>query len=141
MSYLDRKDLLSADLRNRIISIKGTIKYYNTDKNIAYIYMKLVTENEDGAEKTIQKEEASNYTIKLNIKKPDNQLKELIGVLSDDLVDETCAIYKFTLISEFTDQVGDYICETVIKNNTKELVMNTFVYSVNADMITLNGRR
>lgn len=140
MSYLDRKDLLSADLRNRVISTKGAIKYYNTDKNIAYIYMKLVTENEDGAEKQIQKDEASNYNVTITVKKRGNDIKEVVGVLSDDIVDETCAIYKFILPSEFTDQVGECVCETVVKNNDKELVMNTFVYSVKPDMLTgLNG--
>ncbi|HBI92237.1 MAG TPA: hypothetical protein DDY58_07265 [Terrisporobacter glycolicus] len=140
MSYLDRKDLISADLRSRIISTKGTIRYYNTDKNIAYIYMKLVTENEDGVEQLIQKEEASNYSVTITVKKPGNVTKDIIGVLSEDLVDETCAIYKFALTSEFTDQVNDYLCETVVKNDTKELVMDTFIYSVKADMLTgLNG--
>jgi len=140
MSYLDRKDLLSADLMTRSISKEGSIKYYNSDKNVANIYMKLMAESQDGAQKEVLVDEASNYTVTITVKKPGNSTKEVAGVLSDDLVDETCAIYKFALPSEFTDQVGDSTCETVVKNDTKELVMNTFVYSVKADMLTgLNG--
>lgn len=140
MSYLDRKDLLSANLITRSISKEKAIKYYNTDKNIAYIYMKLVTENEDGAQKEVAVDEASNYTVILNIKKPGNQLRKLTGVLSNDLVYETSAIYKFTLSSDYIDQVNDYLCETVVKSDTKELVLNPFKYSVSADIATgLNG--
>lgn len=137
MSYLDRKDLLSADLMTRSISKEGSIKYYNSDKNVANIYMKLMAESPDGAQKEVSVDEASNYTVKIDVIKPKtNQIRTVPGVLSTDLTDETCAIWKFELGEDFTNQIGEVICQTYIKNSTQNLTMRYFAYTVEADKLT-----
>ena len=137
MSYLDRRDLLSADLMTRSITKEGSIKYYNTDKNVANIYMKLMAESPDGAQKEVAVDEASNYTVKIDVIKPKtNQIRTVPGVLSTDLTDETCAIWKFELGEDFTNQIGEVICQTYIKNSTQNLTMRYFAYTVEADKLT-----
>ena len=137
MSYLDRKDLLSADLMTRSISKEGSIKYYNSDKNVANIYMKLMAESSDGVQKEVAVDEASNYTVKIDVIKPKtNQIRTVPGVLSTDLTDETCAIWKFELGEDFTNQIGEVICQTYIKNTTQNLTMKYFAYTVEADKLT-----
>ncbi|UEL47593.1 metallophosphoesterase [Terrisporobacter hibernicus] len=137
MSYLDRKDLLSADLMSRSITKEGSIKYYNTDKNVANIYMKLMATSSDGVQKEVAVDEASNYTVKIDVIKPKtNQIRTVPGVLSTDLTDETCAIWKFELGEDFTNQIGEVICQTYIKNSTQNLTMKYFAYTVEADKLT-----
>lgn len=137
MSYLDRKDLLSADLVTRSITKEGSIKYYNTDKNVANIYMKLMAESPDGAQKEVSVDEASNYTVKIDVIKPKtNQIRTVPGVLSTDLTDETCAIWKFELGEDLTNQIGEVICQTYVKNTTQNLTMRYFAYTVEADKLT-----
>ncbi|WP_434793090.1 hypothetical protein TPDSL_22770 [Terrisporobacter petrolearius] len=141
MSYLDRKDLLSADLMTRSITKEGSIKYYNTDKNVANIYMKLMAASSDGVQKEVAVDEASNYTVKIDVIKPKtNQIRTVPGVLNTDLADETCAIWKFELGEDFTNQIGEVICQTYVKNATQNLTMKYFAYTVEADKLTgLNG--
>ena len=137
MSYLDRKGLLSADLMTRSISKEGSIKYYNSDKNVANIYMKLMAESSDGVQKEVAVDEASNYTVKIDVIKPKtNQIRTVPGVLSTDLTDETCAIWKFELGEDFTNQIGEVICQTYIKNSTQNLTMRYFAYTVESDKLT-----
>lgn len=137
MSYLDRRDLLSADLMTRSISKEGSIKYYNSDKNVANIYMKLMAESPDGAQKEVSVDEASNYTVTIDaIKSKTNQIRTVPGVLSNDLTDETCAIWKFELGEDLTNQIGEVICQTYIKNTTQNLTMRYFAYTVEADKLT-----
>lgn len=137
MSYLDRRDLLSADLMTRSISKEGSIKYYNSDKNVANIYMKLMAESPDGAQKEVSVDEASNYTVTIDaIKSKTNQIRTVPGVLSNDLTDETCAIWKFELGEDLTNQIGEVICQTYVKNTTQNLTMRYFAYTVEADKLT-----
>lgn len=137
MSYLDRKDLLSADLMTRSISKEGSIEYYNSDKNVANIYMKLMAESPDGAQKEVSVDEASNYTVTIDaIKSKTNQIRTVPGVLSNDLTDETCAIWKFELGEDLTNQIGEVICQTYVKNTTQNLTMRYFNYTVKADKLT-----
>lgn len=137
MSYLDRKDLLSADLMTRSITKEGSIKYYNTDKNVANIYMKLMATSSDGVQKEVAVDEASNYTVKIDVIKPKtNQIRTVPGVLNTDLPDETCAIWKFELGEDFTNQIGEAICQAYVKNATQNLTMKYFAYTVEADKLT-----
>lgn len=137
MSYLDRKDLLSADLMTRSITKEGSIKYYNTDKNVANIYIKLMATSSDGVQKEVAVDEASNYTVKIDVIKPKtNQIRTVPGVLNTDLPDETCAIWKFELGEDFTNQIGEAICQAYVKNATQNLTMKYFAYTVEADKLT-----
>lgn len=140
MSFLDKKVLLKANLETRSITEEkqSEILFYNTDENIANLYMKLIYVSDDGLSKELQKDEVSGYSLKLTAIKPKtNQIREVDGVLSEDLNnEETCAIFKFQLGTEFTNQIGSVICCTKITKDTQKLNMNHFVYTIKADKLT-----
>lgn len=141
MSFLDKKVLLKANLETRSITEEkqSEILFYNTDENIANLYMKLIYVSDDGSSKELQKDEVSGYSLKMTAIKPKtNQIREVDGVLSEDLNNNegTCAIFKFQLGIEFTNQIGDVICCTKITKDTQKLNMNYFVYTIKADKLT-----
>lgn len=141
MSYLDKRVLLKANLETRSIKEEkqSEIFFYNTDENIANLYMKLIYVTDDGLSKELQKDEVSGYSLKMTAIKPKtNQIREVDGVLSEDLINNegTCAIFKFQLETEFTNQIGDVICCTKIIKDAQKLNMDYFVYTIKADKLT-----
>lgn len=141
MSYLDKRVLLKANLETRNITEEkqSEIFFYNTDENIANLYMKLIYVTDDGLSKELQKDEVSGYSLKMTAIKPKtNQIREVDGVLSEDLSNNegTCAIFKFQLGTEFTNQIGDVICCTKIIKDAQKLNMDYFVYTIKADKLT-----
>lgn len=140
MSYLDKRVLLKANLETRSIKEEkqSEIFFYNTDENIANLYMKLIYVTDDGLSKELQKDEVSGYSLKMTAIKPKtNQIREVDGVLSEDLNnEETCAIFKFKLGTEFTNQIGNVICCTKITKDAQKLNMDYFVYTIKADKLT-----
>lgn len=141
MSYLDKRVLLKANLETRSIKEEkqSEIFFYNTDENIANLYMKLIYVTDDGLSKELQKDEVSGYSLKMTAIKPKtNQIREVDGVLSEDLINNegTCAIFKFQLGTEFTNQIGDVICCTKIIKDAQKLNMDYFVYTIKADKLT-----
>ena len=141
MSYLDKRVLLKANLETRSITEEkqSEIFFYNTDENIANLYMKLIYVTDDGLSKELQKDEVSGYSLKMTAIKPKtNQIREVDGVLSEDLINNegTCAIFKFQLGTEFTNQIGDVICCTKIIKDAQKLNMDYFVYTIKADKLT-----
>lgn len=141
MSYLDKRVLLKANLETRSITEEKQSKifFYNTDENIANLYMKLIYVTDDGLSKELQKDEVSGYSLKMTAIKPKtNQIREVDGVLSEDLSNNegTCAIFKFQLGTEFTNQIGDVICCTKIIKDAQKLNMDYFVYTIKADKLT-----
>lgn len=141
MSYLDKRVLLKANLETRSIKEEkqSEIFFYNTDENIANLYMKLIYVTDDGLSKELQKDEVSGYSLKMTAIKPKtNQIREVDGVLSEDLSNNegTCAIFKFQLGTEFTNQIGDVICCTKIIKDAQKLNMDYFVYTIKADKLT-----
>lgn len=141
MSYLDKRVLLKANLETRNITEEkqSEIFFYNTDENIANLYMKLIYVTDDGLSKELQNDEVSGYSLKMTAIKPKtNQIREVDGVLSEDLSNNegTCAIFKFQLGTEFTNQIGDVICCTKIIKDAQKLNMDYFVYTIKADKLT-----
>lgn len=141
MSYLDKRVLLKANLETRSITEEkqSEIFFYNTDENIANLYMKLIYVTDDGLSKELQKDEVSGYSLKMTAIKPKtNQIREVDGVLSEDLNNNegTCAIFKFQLGTEFTNQIGNVICCTKIIKDAQKLNMDYFVYTIKADKLT-----
>lgn len=140
MSFLDKKFLLEANLETRSITEENlsSISFYNTDENIANLYMKLIYVTDGGLSKELQKDEVDGYSLKMTAIKPKtNQIREIDGVLSEDLGNEgTCAIFKFQLGTEFTNQIGEVICCTKIAKGTQQLNMDYFVYTIKEDKLT-----
>lgn len=139
MSFIDKGFLMNANLDTREVkNVEGrSISFYNTDKNISSLYMKLKFAQKGEPQRELQIDEVAGYRINITAIKPKtNQYRIVEGILTDDLVDETCAIWKFELDEEFTNQIGPVTCWTKIIDGDKVLNMNSFTYDVNADGLT-----
>lgn len=134
MSLLDKKYVLTINLEDSTITYPLNMSFFNTDKNIANLYVKV--QYRDEVIKYISKTDAVNYNIKLTVIKPkSNNLKEVQGVITNDF-EEDYAIYKFELPSEFTDQVGSVVCEFLITNANEILTTSSFSYTIKASKVT-----
>lgn len=127
MANINRDYLVVADLKSGKIT-SPAMSFYNTDKNIANLFVKLQITMRTNPSITcfVNKEEASNYNVKLTVVKPKTtMLVDLVGVIQDSDVMGNGAVYLFDMPQNFTDQVGRYICEleiTCMVNGREEVV-------------------
>lgn len=137
MGNLDKRFLITVNLNDSSVDIiNESMKFYNTDKNIANFYVR-INNNLDGFTKYVPKADATKYKVKVTALKPKTKMfRELLGVPSNDLTDGTCAIYKFELPNEFTDQIGDVYCETTVTSGDEELTADYFKYKVKESVLT-----
>lgn len=142
MANINRDYLVIADLKNGKIT-SPTMSFYNTDKNIANLFVKLQITMSTNPNITgfVSKEEANDYNVKLTVIKPKTtMLVELEGVIQDNSVVGNGAVYLFDMPKNFTDQVGSYICEleiTCMVNGREEIVTcDPFKYVVKGSVVT-----
>lgn len=142
MANINRDYLVIADLKSGKIT-SPNMSFYNTDKNIANLFVKLQITMSTNPSITgfVNKEEASNYNVKLSVVKPKTtMLVELTGIVQDESVMGNGAVYLFDMPQNFTDQVGKYICEleiTCMVNGREEVVTcDPFEYSVKESVVT-----
>ena len=138
MSILDKKHILTIDLDDSSIEYSKKIFFYNTDKNISNLYVKIKKNNDDGVGVELSANDLKDITIKLTAIKPKtNQTREMTGILTEELTDQSCAIYKFELSQEFTDQVGSVVCEFELSNASGEKVtIDAFSYRIKESKLT-----
>lgn len=142
MANINRDYLVVADLKSGKIT-SPAMSFYNTDKNIANLFVKLQITMRTNPSITcfVNKEEASNYNVKLTVVKPKTtMLVDLVGVIQDSDVMGNGAVYLFDMPQNFTDQVGRYICEleiTCMVNGREEVVTcDPFEYVVKESVVT-----
>ena len=138
MSILDKKHILTIDLDDSSIEYSKKIFFYNTDKNISNLYVKIKKNNDDGVGVELSANDLKDITVKLTAIKPKtNQTREMTGILTEELTDQSCAIYKFELSQEFTDQVGSVVCEFELSNASGEKVtIDAFSYRIKESKLT-----
>lgn len=138
MSILDKKHILTIDLDDSSIEYSKKIFFYNTDKNISNLYVKIKKNNNDGVGVELSANDLKDITVKLTAIKPKtNQTRDMIGILTEELTDQSCAIYKFELSQEFTDQVGSVVCEFELSNASGEKVtIDAFSYRIKESKLT-----
>lgn len=138
MSILDKKHILTIDLDDSSIEYSKKIFFYNTDKNTSNLYVKIKKNNDDGVGVELSANDLKDITIKLTAIKPKtNQTRDMIGILTEELTDQSCAIYKFELLQEFTDQVGSVVCEFELSNASGEKVtIDAFSYRIKESKLT-----
>ena len=138
MSILDKKHILTIVLDDSSIEYSKKIFFYNTDKNISNLYVKIKKNNDDGVGVELSANDLKDITVKLTAIKPKtNQTRDMIGILTEELTDQSCAIYKFELSQEFTDQVGSVVCEFELSNASGEKVtIDAFSYRIKESKLT-----
>lgn len=131
---LDRNVIIDIDLGNGKITKPNNASYYNTDSNIAFFYVKLHKTATNGVTEYIQKQDANNYKVEMKIVKPKSfNTKSLVSTLSNDLVEENCALYKFTIDNSLMNEVGEPFCYISIIYNDQKLVTDGFTYTIKQD--------
>lgn len=140
MSILDKKHILTINLDDSSIEYSNKIKFYNTDKNISNLYVKIKKTNNDGVTVDLIETDLAGLTLKLAAIKPKtNQFREITGVLTKELEEYTCAIYKFELSSEFTNQVGIVHAQFNLSDgleNGEDVTIDPFAYEIKASKLT-----
>lgn len=140
MSILDKKHILTINLDDSSIEYSNKIKFYNTDKNISNLYVKIKKINNDEVTVDLNETDLKGLTLKLIAIKPKtNQFREITGVLTKELTEYTCAIYKFELSSEFTNQIGIVYAQFNLSDgleNGEDVTIDPFTYEIRASKLT-----
>ena len=135
---INRDYLIINDVKKSSITLNnGSMFFYITDKNTQNIFVNLVinVSNNDLIQKYANIENAEDYTLTMNIVKPDNDCKIIEGKLHD----KEKAIFEFDLKEDCVDKIGTYKCELLTKcniNGHEEITTsNSLTYKVNSSIL------
>ncbi len=134
---LSRNIILEIDLNTGHISTTTNNYFYNTDRNIAYFYIKLYRTNIVGEKQYISEADSSQYKVYITTIKPKTiSPVKLLGerVTNSDIDDNV--IYKITIPNELMKQQGFVYCEGQVIYNKQELTTDCFSFKVNPDKLT-----
>ena len=135
---INRDYLIINDVKKSSITLNnGSMFFYITDKNTQNIFVNLVINVSDN--ELIQKyaniENAEDYSLTMNIVKPDNDCK----IIEGRLCDKEKAIFEFNLEEDCVDKIGTYKCELLTKcniNGHEEITTsNSLTYTVNSSIL------
>lgn len=132
---INRDYLVSIDVKNSTVN-KENLVFYITDKKTSNIYVQLVINmsTNNYISKFVVLEEASNYQTQLNIVKPNNEPKTVMG----QLLDEENAIFLFDLKDDCKDLIGKYKCEVyascTVNDRTEGSTSDPFEYTVKSSI-------
>ena len=116
---INRDYLIINDVKKSNVKLdNGSMFFYITDKNTQNIFVNLVinVSNNDLIQKYANIENAEDYTLTMNIIKPNNDCKIIEGKLHD----KEKGIFEFNLKKDCCDVVGTYKCELLTKCNINE---------------------
>ena len=132
-SNINRDYLIKLNVKTSTFQAPS-IYFYNTDVATSNIYVQLIV-HETLLEVT-PIEQASNYSIKVSIIKPNNAVKELNGVL----VNERDSIFEFNLPEDCTNLAGRYLLEfevsCTVSNKREQITSSPTSYTVNKSILT-----
>ena len=135
---INRDYLIINDVKKSNIKLdNGSMFFYITDKNTQNIFVNLVinVSNNELIQKYANIENAEDYTLTMNIVKPDNTYKIIEGKLHD----KEKAIFEFDLNEDCCDEIGPYRCELLTKcniNGHEEITTsNKLTYKVKASVL------
>ena len=135
---INRDYLIINDVKKSNITLdNGSMFFYITDKNTQNIFVNLVinVSKNDLIQKYANIENAEDYTLTMNIVKPDNTYKIVEGKLHD----KENAIFEFDLKEDCCDEIGTYKCELLTKcniNNHEEITTsNKLTYKVKSSVL------
>ena len=126
----NRDFLVIVDCKNGTVVEKRPIRFFNTDRNVSNLFIKLVIPIyvENDVVEYAELENASDYEVTLNVITPSNELKTINStILSEGL------IFTIDFPISFTDAVGVYLCEFIISTmvNGIEEILTTEPFNYN----------
>lgn len=134
---LSRNIILEIDLNTGHISTTANNYFYNTDRNIAYFYIKLYRTNLVGEKQYISDTDSSQYNVSITTIKPKtiSTVKLLAERVANSDIDDNI-VYKITIPNELMKQQGFVYCEGQVIYNNQELTTDCFSFKVNPDKLT-----
>lgn len=134
---LSRNIILEIDLNTGHISTTANNYFYNTDRNIAYFYIKLYRTNVAGEKQYIGDTDSSQYKVYITAIKPKTitPVKLLGERITNSDVDDN-VVYKIIIPNELMKQQGFVYCEGQVIYNNQELTTDCFSFKVNPDKFT-----
>ena len=126
----NRDFLVIVDCKNGTVVEKRPIRFFNTDRNVSNLFIKLVIPIyvENDVVEYAELENASDYEVTLNVIAPNNELKTIKSTLLSEGL-----IFTIDFPISFTDAVGVYLCEFIIStmvNGIEEILNVTSLVSV-----------
>ena len=135
---INRDYLIINDVKKSNVQLKNdNIFFYITDENTQNIFVNLVinTSNSNIIGKYVNIENAEDYTLTMNIVKPDNTYK----IIEAKLHSKEDAIFEFDLPRDCCDIIGSYKCELLTKcviNGRDEITTsNKLTYKVKSSVL------
>lgn len=129
----DKSKFLIANIKTRETKINNEMYFYNTDKNIFSLYVKMTTLDELENEIDLLYKQVKDIILNLTVVKPKTkELREVNG----ELIKADFGIFHFDLPDDFIDQTGVYLCELKIINGEEHLTLNPFQYTVRKSVAT-----
>ena len=116
MANINKDYLVIVDVKKSSISLgNGSMTFNILDKNTSNIFVNLVinTSTNELIHRFTNIENAEDYTVVMNIVKPNNEYLTLEG----ELRDKEKAVFEFNLPAEAKDVIGTYNCELLTKCN------------------------
>ena len=115
---INKDYLVTLDIKRASIINNAPIVFNILDLNTCNIFVNMVINmsNNELISKYVNVENAEDFDIEMNVIFPNNDYK----VIKAELLDKENAIYEFDLPSEFTQFIGSYKCEMVVKCNISE---------------------
>ena len=126
--YLITLDVKTGDIKS------PEMYFYNTDKKTSNIYVQLIIKDTTVLVTPI--ENATDFSVKMNLIKPGGIVKFLDGIL----VNEEEAIYEFDLPEEFINLGGKYKLEfmvsCLVSEKEEKITSDSTIYKVNESILT-----
>ena len=126
----NRDFLVIVDCKNGTVVEKRPIRFFNTDRNVSNLFIKLVIPIyvENDVVEYAELENASDYEVTLNVIAPNNELKTIKSTLLSEGL-----IFTIDFPISFTDAVGVYLCEFIISTmvNGIEEILTTEPFNYN----------
>ena len=126
----NRDFLVIVDCKNGTVVEKRPIRFFNTDRNVSNLFIKLVIPIyvENDVVEYAELENASDYEVTLNVIAPNNELKTIKSTLLSEGL-----IFTIDFPISFTDAVGIYLCEFIISTmvNGIEEILTTEPFNYN----------
>ena len=134
---LSRNIILEIDLNTGHISTTANNYFYNTDRNIAYFYIKLYSTDAQGEKQYIGDTNSAQYKVYITTIKPKTITPiKLLGerVTNSDI--DNNVVYKITIPNDLMKQQGFVYCEGQVIYNNQELTTDCFSFKINPDKLT-----
>ena len=129
---LNKENVIQIDAKAATVSISGSMKFYITDIKTCNIFAQLVI-NESKSElikRYAPVENATDFSIKLRIIKPNNEPKEI----DFTMLNSTDAFFMVDLTEDYKDFIGEYKCElfvdSIINGELERITTASFSYNV-----------